>query len=303
MEDSLKQMPRRPSALQLRAFNEVIVQGSFSAAARALGVSQPAITAQVRALEEQFETRLFERMSTGVLPTPVGRRLFAETEALRDTETAAADVLMNARQLRFGELAIVSGAPGPVMPLVSKYQDQFPGVRVTVEFGNWETVVGKVRDRSADLGLLTSAPQNQTIHQLPFLAQSLVALVPKAHPLSKRTEISLVELTRERVLFRTKGSLTQRSVDHQLRKLGISVAPALVLEAREAIYEACASGVGIGFMFDAASTRTDGVTRVRIKEFQSPFFEDAFCLKTRKHQRVVAAMFELIADQTKHSAA
>ena len=106
---------KRPTSSQIRAFNEVAATGSFSAAARALGLSQPAITSQIKALEEGFSVRLFERTASGSELTTLGHRLFQRTAAQREVERDAAEILLTARALEVGELSIAAGAPGPAM--------------------------------------------------------------------------------------------------------------------------------------------------------------------------------------------
>lgn len=288
-------MVKRPTSSQLRAFNEVAVAESFSKAAKALGVSQPAVTAQVRALEDAYDVRLFERTGSGAHLTQIGRRLFRRTSVLRDTEREAADILRSAQALEEGQLSIASGGPGPAMKLVAKYRKLYPGVSIQIEFGDWQDVVDAVRDRKADIGILTEAPRGEVFDCFPFVYQRIVALVPAAHPLATQKELSLAQLEHEPVLFRTDNSLTQRTVGQKLKSMGLKLRPFMVLQARGAVYEACAQGLGIGFMFDAASTRVDSVVRVPIKELDEKYSEDVFCLSAQRNLRTTQAFFEMVS--------
>lgn len=288
-------MTKRPTASQLRAFNEVAVTESFSMAAKALGVSQPAVTAQVRALEDSYDVRLFERTGSGAQLTQIGRRLFRRTSLLRDTEREAADILQSAQALEEGALSIASGGPGPAMKLVAKYRKLYPGVSIQIEFGDWQDVVDAVRNRKADIGILTEAPRGEAFDCFPFVYQRIVALVPATHPFAKQKELSLAQLEHEPVLFRTDNSLTQRTVGQKLESMGLKLRPFMVLQARGAVYEACAQGLGIGFMFDAASTRVDSVVRVPIAELDEEYSEDVFCLSAQRNLRTIQAFFEMVS--------
>ena len=285
---------KRLSSSQIRVFNEVASQRSFSDAARVLGVSQPAITAHIRTIEKAYSVKLFERTGAGAVLTQIGRRLFHRTASMRDTEREAAEILERAYTLEVGELSIACGAPGPAMQLVSRFQKVYPGVRLQLLFGNWQEVVNAVRDRKADLGLLTDAPDADDIVKLPFYNQKIVALVPQDHPLACRQTLSLSELQNEPVLFRTEYSQTQRAINTVLNRNGLHIKPLLVLEAREAIYEACAQGVGIGFMFDGASTRCDGVIRIPVSQLPETHSEDVFCLASQRSLRVTDAFFSML---------
>ena len=285
----------RPTPTQLRAFNEVASTGSFSRAARSLGISQPAITAQIKSLEEAFEVRLFERTSTGAELTPLGDRLFQRTAELRDTERDAAGILLSSRAMEVGELSIAAGAPGPAMRHVAHFRRRYPGVRIDISFGNWQDVVTAVRDRQVDLGILTEAPSGSTILRRPLLMQSLVALVPATHPLARCRVLKLADLQNQPLLFRSGRSQTQRELNAALRAHGLTLEPLFWLESREAVYEAAAQGLGIGFMFDAATRRSDDVVRVPIHEIPGEFPEYAFCLATRASTDVVRAFMESTA--------
>nr|WP_010399456.1 LysR family transcriptional regulator [Paracoccus sp. TRP] len=287
---------KRPTASQIRAFNEVAATGSFSRAAKALAVSQPAITAQVRAMEEAHDVRLFDRVGTGAELTAIGERLYRHTRQMRDTEKEAAVILHSARTLTIGELVIAAGAPGPAMSLIAAFRAHYPGVRLEMHFGNWQHVVNAVRDRKCDLGILTEAPQADDIFREALFEQSLVALIPEGHPLSRRQEVSLSELMDHPLLFRSGQSQTQKRLNGVLTKSGLRPQPLLWLESREAIYEACAQGIGIGFMFDAASTRADRVCRVKIREITDFFPEYAFCLRSNQSLRPVEAFLNLARD-------
>jgi len=279
---------------QLRAFNAVAREGSISRAARRLGVSQPAITAHIRALEKGFGVLLFERTGSGVRMTPLARTLLEQTENIGAVEEIAAEILSASRALHTGELRIAAGAPNPAMSLIAEYRRRYPGVRVTATFGNWAQVCEALFERRCDAAILTGAPKDERLSVAPLVDQTIVALVPKGHRLaSAGGAVSLRELARERVIFRTTQSLTQKSVEACLREHDVSIDPVLVLEAREAVLEAVAQGLGIGFMFDLAVTRVDGVLHLSIRELTDTFSEDVFCLRTNRRRRVVAALFEL----------
>lgn len=117
-------------------------------------------------------------------------------------------------------------------------------------------------------------------------------LKPLGRRLYERTA-ALRDLSDRTVLFRTNDSLTQRTVNDRLSRLGLSLQPLMTLEAREAIYEACAQGLGVGFMFDAASTRADCVARVRIAELSESYPEHVFCLSAVSRLRTMRAFFDL----------
>ena len=283
---------KRPTSSQIRAFNEVAATGSFSAAARALGLSQPAITSQIKALEEGFSVRLFERTASGSELTTLGHRLFQRTAAQREVERDATEILLTARALEVGELSIAAGAPGPAMEQVARFRQRYPGIKIDISFGNWQEVVTAIRERRADLGILTAAPSGSEMFRTPLLYQSLVALVPQAHPFATRASLRLADLSGQALLFRSGRSQTQRELNAALKARGLSLTPLFWLESREAVFEAAAQGVGIGFMFNAASLREGGIVRVPILDIPETFPEHLFCLRTKMDTPTVSAFLE-----------
>lgn len=288
-------MSDRVTYAQLRAFNAVAREGSFSAAAASLGVTQPAVTAQVRALEDEFEVQLFERTANGVTMTPLAIALFGETDGLRDIEDAAIELLSASTALRAGELRIMSGAPNPATGLIALFRQRYPELRLTARFGNWDQVVSAVFNRECDIAVVTGAPKDERLCVESLVLQRIMALVPCDHPLASRRRLSLVELMDEPLILRMQESLTQKTVDAKLRELGLAPRRGLVLEGREAVYEAVCKGLGIGFMFDQASSRTEGAVRIPIKELNERYSEDVFCLASQRKRRIVAAFFEVAA--------
>lgn len=285
-----------PRLAQLRAFAAVARERSVSRAARMLGVSQPAVTMQIRSLEDAAGIRLFERTGTGVEPTPLGLALMAETSGLLEIEHAAARVLQASIDLRSGVLRIACASLNPGMRLIAEFRRRYPGVELEIAIGNWERVVHAVFERQADVAILTGAPDDDRITVSPFVTQRIVALVPSGHRLARRRQLDLRTLGAQSLIFRSRDSLTQRSIERIAAANGVRLRSTLTLESREAVYEAVRHGLGIGFVFEHASTRSDGTVRIPVVELSQEFSEDVFCLRQRARQRAIAALFALLAE-------
>ena len=135
---------------QLRAFNAVANESSFTKAARALGVSQPAVTIQIKALEESYGTALLLRRGHKVSLTELGLSLLDITRRIFSLEQEAEELLTEARHLRAGHLKVGADGPYFVMELLAAFIARYPGVRVTVAMGNSETVVRDLLDYRTD---------------------------------------------------------------------------------------------------------------------------------------------------------
>lgn len=283
-----------PSWVQLRAFNAVFKDGSISRAAQRLGLTQPAVTAQIRALERAHDVLLFERTGSGMRPTTLARRLYAETDGLDTIADVAADILGASRALEIGELSIAVGAPNPAMALIAEYHRRFPGVRITTSFGNWGEVTAAIRERRCDVAIATEAPKDDEIGYTSFASQRVVAIVAPDHPLALRPQpISLSEIAAHAVIFRPSPSLTQQKLEAALARAGLAVAPLVTLGTREALIEAVTQGIGVGFMFELATNRREGLVRLTVAELADVHREDVFCLTPYRRRRTVAALFDV----------
>jgi LysR family transcriptional regulator, low CO2-responsive transcriptional regulator len=139
---------------RMRAVNAVFEAGSFSQAARRLGISQPAITQQVRSLENRFGVTLFERRSNKLLPTALCREFVAVTSQLHSLEAQALAVLRQKDALKGGELRIGLGNSMPGMALISAFHRLYANIQISVEMGNWASILEAVVDQRVDVGVL-----------------------------------------------------------------------------------------------------------------------------------------------------
>ncbi|GHD53875.1 hypothetical protein GCM10017083_30760 [Thalassobaculum fulvum] len=288
-------MPR-PSPSQLRVFNAVARHGNFSAAAAELGISQPAVSAQIRSLEREHGAQLCERGRRGVTLTELGRELFRASQRLDDLLDESAQILGQSAALARGSLTIAAGAPNPAMALIARFRLAHPEVRLTVRFGDWNEVVRDVAERHADVGILTEGPGEEPFMRVACAPLRLVALVPSGHRLARQRRTTLEALSREPLILRTGTSITQRSLQRIAERSRVALEPSLVLGSREAVVEAVAAGVGIGFAFDQASSRRDGLARIPIAEAGEAFEEYVFFSQSLAYRADIVELCRIAKD-------
>jgi DNA-binding transcriptional LysR family regulator len=193
---------------RMRAVNAVFDAGSFSQAARRLGLSQPAITQQVRGLENHFGVTLFERRGSKLTPTALCREFVAVTSQLHGIEAQALAVLRQNDALKGGELRIGLGNAMPGMALISAFHRLYPNIQIAVEMGNWASIIDAVVDQRVDVGVLPDVPSDSRFHREVCVRQGVVAIVHPNHPLARVKRISCADLAKHRLVFRTKQSST-----------------------------------------------------------------------------------------------
>ncbi len=280
---------------QLRAFHAVARAGSFTGAAALLGVSQPAVTIQVKALEEAHGASLFDRRGRRVAPTELGRALMEVTRRLFSLEEEARELLDAARELAHGHLRVGADAPMHVIALLARFRRRYPGVRVSLSIGNSSEVLRRLFDLRSDVAVVAEVPADPRLHAVAAARHRLVAFVPKGHPWARRKGIRLAELDGQPMVLREPGSSTRRSFEAAAAEAGISPEVAMEIESREAVREAVAAGLGVGVVAEAEFGNDQ---RLRALPFTDAVLENTeylVCLEDRRQLRLVQAVLALAA--------
>lgn len=155
------------SHAQLKAFHAVAVHGSFTHAAERLFLSQPAISDQVRKLEERFGVLLFHRNKRSVRLTDLGERLLSITQRLFAVAAEAEELLQDSRALQTGTLTLAVDAPVHVLPQIARFCQLYPGISVKIETGNTDESLFRLYNYQADLALLGRDVDDERLLSLP----------------------------------------------------------------------------------------------------------------------------------------
>jgi DNA-binding transcriptional LysR family regulator len=285
------------SLSKILALNAVYETGSFSAAARQLAMSQSAVNQQVRDMEREFSVKLFDRRSNGLVPTRICHQLFVDTAAIQVRQQSVLSLLNKQRELKSGELRVGLGNSMPGMKLIAGFRQQYPDVQVKVEMGSWSQIIDAVVDQRVDVGLLPDLPKDSRFDRVLCLHQRVVAIAHLHHPLAGRRNVSCSQLAGHSLIFRTPSSSTQRVVNRAFAAASIEPEPIIVLNTRDGVIEAVANGMGIGFIWEHASSRRDGIVRLNVTDMDEQLPEYLFLLKGNRN-RLVEGLFQLAAAPT-----
>lgn len=274
---------------QLRAFHTVAREGSFTAAARALSVSQPTLTTQVRALERAYDVELFHRRGRGVELTGTGREFFAITQRLMSSEQEAVDFLKAVHGLRAGHLKIGAIGPYQASEILSLFQSEYPGIRVSIAFGNSVAVQQEVLNFRVDIGIVGQHQGHPDLYSLEYSNPEGVVVVSSRHPWAKRRGVRIEELAGEHVVRREAGSETRHAFETALKKAGI--APEYIAEvgSKEGVVAAVARNVGIGFVSEEEFIPSPAIHAVRISNSTIRMKVHVICLADRKDSSLIRA--------------
>ena len=282
--------------VQLRAFHYVAICGGFSRAAEALFLTQPAISDQVRKLEEEYDVLLFNRHKKQVTLTQHGQKLLEITHRMFDTEQQALDLLSESKALRAGTLRIVADAAHHLLHVLGRFRERYPGIRITVRAGNTETVISSLFAYEADLGVLGEIPESREFEILHLNSTPIVAFVAGSHPLAGRRSVSFEELAMHPLIMRERGSKTRHKLETMAQSLGVTLKPTIEAEGREAVREIVASGAGVGFVSSAEFGHHGRLAPLQIEAPQMMMDEALVCLRERSGSKLGRA-FWAIAEQ------
>ena len=284
------------SHAQLKAFHAVAVHGSFTRAAERLYLTQPAISDQVRKLEERFGVLLFHRNKRSVQLTDLGQRLLAITQRLFVAEAEAKELLQDSQALQTGSLVLAVDAPVHVLAQVARFCQLYPGINVRIETGNTDESLLRLFSYQADLALLGREVDDERLWSLTLCNDPMVAFVSRNHPWAERQSICLADLDDTPMVLRETGSVTRQIVEEEMHRAGLRIRPAIQVEGREAAREAVVAGIGVGVVSAAEFGADSRICALPIVDCQQRMTETLVCLREQRSRRIVATFLDLVLD-------
>jgi DNA-binding transcriptional LysR family regulator len=243
---------------QLAAFCAVVERQSFSQAAERLGVTQPAVSLQVRALEKRLGKRLLDRSGRRVEPTEAGLALYRGAQRMLSLEGQLLDEIDAAGGGELGGTLQVGSSTGPgstIVPvLLCEFQRQNPGVAVSLSISDTQSVVERVADRELELGIVGAARRHRGVTFEPFFRDDVVLACPPGHRFARRS-VSLDDLKDEQLIVMQEGAGVRQVIEDELRQAGTrlrDLQPKLELGLQESARSAVAAGYGVTFISRAA---------------------------------------------------
>lgn len=282
------------SHAQLKAFHAVAVHGGFTRAAERLFLSQPAISDQVRKLEEHYGVQLFHRNKRSVQLSELGERLLAITQRLFAAEGEVEELLSSSRALRSGSLTLAVDSPVHVLPYIARFNARYPGIRVSLVTGNTDEALGRLFDYRADLAVVGRPVDDQRLLCKTLSRGPLVAFVARNHPWASRAAITLADLDDLPMVLREQGSMTRQLLEEEMRRAGLRLRPAIEVEGREAVRELVLAGMGVGLVSAAELGDHPQVQALPIVDCQQQMTETLVCLREQRARRIIDTFLQMV---------
>jgi DNA-binding transcriptional LysR family regulator len=260
---------------KLRVFCTVAETRSFSKASEIIHLTQPAVSLQIQALEETYETKLFDRSSSTVSLTPAGEILYKYSKEILSLYASADKEIGEITGLVKGSISIGASTTigNYLMPsVVSDFKKKNPKIKMHLIVGNTKRVVELLNAGNLDLGMVEGEATKFKLITEKLIADELTLIVPTFHPWAKKKDISMLDLIKEPFIFREEGSGTRQVIEKQLVKRGITVQNmniTTILGSTEAIKEAVENGTGLSVVSKWAvrrEARYGSLKSVKFKE-------------------------------------
>jgi DNA-binding transcriptional LysR family regulator len=292
----------------LKTFIEVARLASFSRAAEKVLRSQPAVSAQIRQLEQEYGQRLLDRSAKSVRLTPAGEVVFDYANQLLALQARSLQAVAEQDGVRSGTLSIGAneGTFLYVLPKVlAKYHKQFPKVKISVYRSFTHKVAEKVEEGTVDLGVLTMPVKSPSLEVLPVFRDRILLMVGPASPLFKKKSATLEELAAQPIILPKTGSI-RKIMEKQLRPYRDNLNVTMELTSVVMIKRFVRAGFGVSLIcrnFAAENVRRDEVRLLKVegldlwrelalvyrKDRSLPLIASAFVEVARKELAVEAA--------------
>jgi DNA-binding transcriptional LysR family regulator len=268
-------------------FHEVAKFRSFSRAAEELFVSQPAVSKQIKELEQKIGMGLIRRGRGGFDLTEAGEMLFKHTHKICNHLLEIGSVLDNLKKDHHGVLKIgtTESYSKCLMPkLLSGFQTSHPSIKITLEVGNSEEIEKSLLNYKNDLGLIGLVKASSRFESVPFLKEELFLIVSPNHLLGKRKSVSLKEIERHPFIIRAKGSTTRRILFQAFEEFNIH--PSLLIEAgsSEFIKEWVAEGKGVSIIVKRLGEDEEKRGMIKVIPLQEKLYLEVAVLYLREER-------------------
>lgn len=235
---------------QLKVFASVAKHLSFTRAAEELHLTQPAVSMQVKQLEGQLDSALFEQLGKKIYLTEAGEEVYHYSRLISQQLDELEIVLANIKGLEHGKLRIsVATTANYFAPhLLAAFCRRYPGVNVILNVTNRQTLLHQLSENEVDMVIMGQPPAEMDLEADAFMDNPLVTIAPPDHPLAGQKRIPLSRLEKEVFLVRESGSGTRIAMQRFFDKHGISITTSMEVSSDEAIKQSVQAGLGLGMM-------------------------------------------------------
>jgi len=285
----------RATLHQLKVFRQVALEMNYTKAANFLGLTQPAVSIQLKQLEGNLDLPLFEKIGKKLFLTPAGeelnvfcKQLFSSFDNIDMTLSALKGELEGDFRL-----SAVSSAKYFTPHLLGAFHKRYPKVNLFLEIVNREQIIQRLQENRDDLVIMGLVPDSIPLTRHPFVDNPIVVVAQSCHPLAGKKNIQLAELALYPFIFREKGSGTRKALEDFFFERGVALKPNMILGSSETIKQAVMADLGVSALSRHSVTlelATNSLVELDVKDF--PLLRNWYVVHHKtKHLSPIATAF------------
>lgn len=247
MAISVQKLANRLSFRQLQVFQAVYSLKNYSHAGLKLGLTQPAVSSQIRQIEQALEQPMFEYIGRKLYSTAAGERLFETTGVIfEQLQRLQADISEMKGQVS-GELniAVVDTAQCVLPYLLRGFMSQHPQITINIKSVNRTQGIQRLHDNVDHLVIMGMVPSGKPFASLPFFDNELLPLVPPDHPLLSRKHVSVADFLGSRLMLREPGSGNRLALEQHCQQVREKLEPYIQMDSNDGLKHAVMAGLGV----------------------------------------------------------
>ncbi len=235
---------------QMEVFEAVAQHLNYTRAAQQLHLTQPAVSMQIKQLEDAVGIALFEQLGKKIFLTEAGQEMYNYSRAISQLLREAAEVMESLKGVQRGHLriSVATTANYFATRLLAAFVDRFPGVTFSLDVTNRETLLRQLAANERDLVVMGRPPSELDLDASAFMENPLVVIAPSDHPLVNKKTIPLIQLEQETFLVRERGSGTRIAMERFFKERGVKLGSDMEMTSNEAIKQAVEAGLGLGIV-------------------------------------------------------
>lgn len=286
---------------QIRILDAVEKEKNFSKAARLLGVSQPAVSLQLRELQKKYRIKIYFRRGKEIHLSGLGLELLKTGRKVLGLLNEMDATLKNAGDLLTGTLNIGLSCHYFVKGLLGKFMEKYPGVRVKASIGHSATLIAEIEACRMDIAEITALEPDPRFHFFKYSEQQILLFVSKHHPWAGKKEIMIESLHNKKMVALHDRSMTRQIFNRKLARFNVVPDIALELDNWDTMKETVAAGIGFGIALEDEFGPDDRLAKIRLKGSDFTAYQYFVCQPEYRDLKLISAFLDVaVAQRDQH---
>ena len=280
-----------------KIFSDLVESESFSRAAKLNGITQSAVSQQLRAMEKHFSILIVDRSQKQFRLTREGQKLYESAKEILHLYEKLNSELQEMKKVISGTIhisTVYSIGLHELPPYVKAFLSKYPEVNIRVEYRRANNVYEDILTNSIDLGLIAYPQNHKQLEVLPFHDDILILVVSPEHPLAGKSNITLQEIADQKFIGFEPDIPTRKATDQIFKDEGIEMEPVMEFDNVETVKRAVEINAGIAILPQTTVTREEAQGLLKVIKFKDKIYKRPLALIHRKGRALTPAMKKLI---------